>query len=233
MRSASDSTLAVTLAAMSRDLLAQNTVQRTLDRILAHTVELVDGCEHAGILLLHKGEVETVATTGELVRRSDRFQADLGEGPCFDAASNGEQVYRIADLSSTEQRWPSYVPKARELGIGSMMGFLLFTDEDEFGALDLYSSQPGAFTEQSELIGWLVASHAAVAMSSARLGAQLHASIATRQLIGQALGIVMERFKVSEDQAFEVLKRSSQHRNVKLREIAEQITTTGEIPGAR
>lgn len=78
-----------------------------------------------------------------------------------------------------------------------------------------------------------MASHAAVAMSSARLGEQLHASIASRQAIGEALGIVMERHKVSEGQAFDVLRTSSQHRNVKLREVAEQVITTGEIPGAR
>ncbi|GAB3297998.1 ANTAR domain-containing protein [Parasphingorhabdus pacifica] len=240
MSNGSEDKLAVTLAHMSRDLLAQDTVQHTLDRITEHATTLVDGCEHAGVLTLHgrRGEtqrrqVETLAVTSDLVRQSDRVQAELDEGPCLDAAKHSEQVYRIADMSSTEHRWPRYVPKARELGISSMMGFLLFTDEDEFGALDLYSSQPNAFTERSELIGWIVASHAAVAFSSARLRAQLHSAIATRQAIGEALGIVMERYKVSEDQAFAVLKTSSQHRNIKLRELAEEITTTGEIPGAR
>ncbi|MGW0893871.1 GAF and ANTAR domain-containing protein [Saccharopolyspora sp. NPDC002578] len=233
MQGGSESNLAVTMAEMSRDLLAQDTVQRTLDRIVEHAIDLVDGCEHAGILLLQKGKVETLAVSDDLVRRSDRIQAELREGPCFDAAANSEQVYRIADLNDNQQRWPRYGPRARDLGIGSMMGFLLYTDADEFGALDLYSSRPGAFTERAELTGWLVASHAAVAMSSARLGAQLHSSITTRQVIGEALGIVMERYKVGEDQAFEVLKTGSQHRNVKLREIAEQITRTGEVPGER
>lgn len=240
MSNGSEEKLSVALAHMSRELLAQDTVEHTLDRIIEHAVTLVDGCEHAGVLTLHgrRGEtqsrqVETLSVTSDLVRQSDRAQAELDEGPCLDAAKHLEQVYRIADMSSTEHRWPRYAPKARELGVGSMMGFLLYTEEDELGALDLYSSQPNAFTEHSELVGWLLASHAAVAFSSARLDAQLHSAIATRQHIGEALGIVMERYKISEDQAFEVLKRSSQHRNVKLREIAEQITNTGEIPGAR
>lgn len=226
--------LAFSLARMSRDLLAQDTVQATLDRIVEQAVKLVDGCEHAGILLLHrKQEVETAAATGELVHKSDQAQGDLGEGPCFDAVEYGQEVYRIPDLSEPVPQWPDYVPKARQLGIGSMMGFLLFTAEDTFGALDLYSTQPHAFTEPSERVGWLVASHAAVAFSSARLNDQWQTAIATRQDIGEALGIVMERYKLTEDQAFAVLKRSSQDRNVKLREIAHQITTTGEIPGAR
>lgn len=111
-------------------------------------------------------------------------------------------------------------------------GLLAYTDEDEFGALDLYSTRPDAFTEHSELVGWILASHAAVAFSSARLDAQLQSAVASRQSIGEALGLIMERFKISEDRAFDVLETSSQHRNVKLRNIAEQVNETGEIPGA-
>lgn len=233
MGNASWDDLAVALADMSRDLLAQDTVQHTLDRICAHAVELVAGCEHAGILGLHGGQVDTLSVTSDLVSQSDRFQAELGEGPCLDTTRNAEPVYRIADMTSTQSRWPRYAPKARELGVGSMMGFLLYTDEDQFGALDLYSSRPNAFTERSELVGWILASHAAVAFSSARHSAQLQSAIATRQSIGEALGIIMERYKISEDQAFDMLKTSSQHRQLKLRDIAEQVTVTGEIPEER
>lgn len=222
--------LAVALARMSRDLLAQDTVQHTLDRICAHALELVVGCEHAGILALRGRQVESLSATSNLVRQSDRLQTDLDEGPCLDAARYAEPVYRIGDMTSTLSRWPRYAPKARELGVGSMMGFLLYTDEDQLGALDLYSSRPNAFTERSELVGWILASHAAVAFSSARHTAQLKTAIATRQSIGEALGIVMERYKISEDQAFDMLKTSSQHRQVKLRDIAEQVTVTGEVP---
>ncbi|CAM05926.1 ANTAR domain-containing protein [Saccharopolyspora erythraea NRRL 2338] len=234
MNNGSHEGLAVALARMARDLLAQNTVQSTLDRIASFAVELVDGCEHAGILLVHPGrEIQTAAATSDLVRESDRLQGELGEGPCLDAARNREEVYRIADMTREEYRWTRYVPHARRMGIGSMMGFLLYTDEDELGALDLYSSRPSAFTEHSELVGWLLASHAAVAFSSARTAAQLHAAIATRQDIGEALGIIMERYKITGDEAFKVLKHSSQEHNVKLRDIARRITETGSIPGAR
>ncbi len=226
--------LAIGLAQMARDLIAQDSVQATLDRIVAHAVDLVEGCQDAGVLLLHRGgRVETAAASSELVQQSDQLQGQLGEGPCFDAAFRKQQAYRIVDMETTVEQWPRYAPRARELGIGSMMGFLLFTDEGDLGALDLYSSEPNMFTQHSELVGWLLASHAAVAFSGARATAQMRAAIDTRQHIGEALGIVMERYKLTEDRAFELLKKISQDRNIKLRDIAEQINTTGEAPADR
>lgn len=136
-------------------------------------------------------------------------------------------------MTTTVDRWPRYASKARELGIGSMLSFLLFTEEDDLGALDLYSTQPGALTERSEQVGWLLASHAAVAFSSARHEAQLRDAIATRQDIGEALGIVMERYKLPEQDAFAVLRKTSQDRNIKLRDLARTISESGEIPGGQ
>lgn len=226
--------LGTKLAHMARDLLAQNSVQDTLARIVEHAVDIVDGCSDAGVLVLrHRQRVETLAVTSEAVRASDQIQGELNEGPCVDAAKEGEQIYRISDLTESQQRWPNYAPYARKLGFRSMMGFLLFTDEDHFGALDLYGTQPHAFTEHSEQAGWILASHAAVALSSARTEADLHRAIDTRQEIGEALGIVMERYKLSEDQAFDKLRKSSQDRNIKLRDLAHQVTRTGDIPGAQ
>lgn len=226
--------LAVGLAQMARDLITQDSVQATLDRIVAHAVDLVDGCQDAGVLLLRgRTRVETAAASSDLVHRSDQLQAELGEGPCFDAAFQKGQSYRIADMESTVEGWPHFAPRARELGIGSMMGFLLYTDDGDLGALDLYSPEPNTFTQHSELVGWLLASHAAVAFSGARTNAQMQAAIETRQLIGEALGIVMERYKRTEDQAFDLLKKISQQHNIKISVLAEQITTTGEAPESR
>lgn len=226
--------LATKLAQMSRTLLAQTTVQQTLDQVVHHAVGLVDNCDNAGVLVLSdRSRVSTLAASSALVHHSDQAQDNAGEGPCFDAARETEQVYRIADMNDTENRWPTYAPKARELGIGSMMGFLLFTEEGTLGALNMYSDRARAFTDRSEQVGWILASHAAVAFSSARSSAQLHTAMETRNEIGEALGIVMERYKVTEDDAFTVLKKTSQDRNIKLRDIARAIVQTGEIPGAR
>ncbi|HEV7650340.1 MAG TPA: GAF and ANTAR domain-containing protein [Actinophytocola sp.] len=221
--------LATALAQMARDLLTQDTVQQTLDRIIAYAVDLVDGCERAGVLTIESGTLRTLAATDEIAAASDRIQLELGEGPCLDSTLRGERVYRIADMA-TDTRWPRYAPQALALGIGSAMGFLLYTRERNLGALNLYGGRRNAFTEQSEHIGWLLASHAAVAFASARSDAQLQQAIASRQEIGEALGIVMERHKVTEQQAFDLLRRQSQDRNVKLRELARQLAETGELP---
>lgn len=219
------------MASMARDLLAQDSVGATLDRITASAVALVPGCEAAGILLLHGKRVETVAPTHDLVVESDRLQERLEEGPCFDAAHSrtGERVFRIADFTQDQPRWPAYAPQARDLGVGSMMGFLLFTEDEEFGALDLYSRRPGSFTPDSETAGWLLASHAAVAFSSARSHAQMEQAIATRHVIGEAMGILMGSHHLTEDQAFDVLRRFSQEHNIKLREVARQVCEHGRL----
>ncbi|WP_329249663.1 GAF and ANTAR domain-containing protein [Actinoallomurus sp. NBC_01490] len=222
--------LATALAQMARDLLAQDSLQQTLDRIVRHAVHLVQGCESAGIMILHGGRVRTLAATDDVVLTSDRIQGEVGQGPCFDAVRTGAESYRIENLNDQVERWPRYAPRARELGIGSMLGFKLFTEEQNLGALDLYSSRPGALTEHSERIGWLLASHAAVAFASARADADLHVAISSRQDIGMAVGILMERHKLSADQAFAMLSQASQRRNVKLREIARRVVETGEAP---
>lgn len=162
---------AVTVAHIAREFLAQRTVQDALNRITQLAVEIVDGCDHAGILLVRPGgKVETAMATSRLVMDSDQAQGDLGEGPCFDAARS-EETYRVVDMR-TENRWPRYAPKALELGIGSMMGFQLFADEENLAALDLYSERPYGFTVESERKAWIFASHAGVALVGVHQGKQ-------------------------------------------------------------
>ncbi|KKD07615.1 MULTISPECIES: GAF and ANTAR domain-containing protein [unclassified Streptomyces] len=219
------------MASMARDLLAQESVDATLERITASATELVEGCDAAGILVLHDKKVETLAPTHALVTESDLLQQQLGEGPCFDAApsSREEWVFRVADLTVEHQRWPAFAPQAQALGVGSMMGFLLFTEEGDFGALNFYSRKVGAFTETSELAGWLLASHAAVAFSSARTHAQMEHAVATRHVIGEAMGILMGSHRLTEEEAFNVLRRYSQANNIKLREVARRVCEEGSL----
>lgn len=160
---------AVTVAHIARELLAQRSVRETLDRITQLAVEIVDGCDHAGILVVQRGgKVKTATATSQLVFDSDKAQGELGEGPCFDAARS-EQNYRVVDMR-TEKRWPRFAPKALELGIGSMMGFQLFADEENLGALDLHSEHPYGLTVESERKAWIFASHAGVALAGVRHG---------------------------------------------------------------
>lgn len=222
---------AVALAEMARDLLAQDSAQDTLDRIVEHATVLINGCDHAGILTVRRGEVHALAATSDLVRRADRIQQDLQEGPCFDAVTDRQQVYTIQDLRRPHDRWPHFAPELNKLGMGSAMGFLLFTEDDDLGALNVYSRQPGTFDEAAQRAGWILASHAAVAFSAARTHQQLGHALETRHEIGEAMGILMERHGLTEDTAFKVLKKASQDRNIKLREIARLICETGEKPG--
>lgn len=219
----------IALADMARDLLAQKTLQATLDRVVAYAVQLVDGCEHAGILLLHQGnQLTTPAATSDLVRESDRAQHELGEGPCFDTLHDQYRVHRIADMATHSAQWTRFAPRAHELGIGSMLGLLLYTDQEELGALNLYSTQRQVFTESSERVGWLLASHAAVLYSAARTHSQLETAVASRREIGEALGLVRATYHLGDEQALQLLKKVSQDRHMKLRDLAQAINA-GEL----
>lgn len=222
------------MAVLARRLLEQESVQATLDEIASAAVELVEGCDAAGILALRKGQAVTLAACGDMVSESDRRQGELREGPCFDLArqKDGARVYRIADMNRPEPTWERFAAAARELGVGSMTGVLLYTDNDDFGALNLYSSRPGAFGEDIETAGWLLASHAAVALADARTIDQLQHGLETRHAIGEAMGILMERHGLSEDDAFSVLRSISQHHNIKLRDVAQRVRTDRTDPAS-
>ncbi|MFF4759515.1 GAF and ANTAR domain-containing protein [Streptomyces sp. NPDC001292] len=221
------------MAQLARRLLAQDSPQETLDEIVRAAVELIDGCEASGILAVRKGRAVTLAANGDMVMESDRLQGEMDEGPCFDAARrvDGDRLFRIADLTRPQPAWPRYAPAARDLGIGSMMGFLLYTQDQDFGALNLYSSRPGSFTADSETAGWLLASHAAVAVAGARTVDQLEHALETRHAIGEAMGILRERHGLSEEDAFAVLRRISQHHNIKIRDVARTIRTDARKQG--
>ncbi|MEE4544072.1 GAF and ANTAR domain-containing protein [Streptomyces sp. V4-01] len=216
---------------MARELLAQRSVDDTVAHITRSAITLVPGCDASGILVLDGGRAQTLAPTEKLVVDSDRLQARTKQGPCFEAArfKGTKQVYRIGDLGSERERWQTFSPQAHALGVGSMMGFLLFTEDEDFGALNFYSRTPGAFTEASETAGVLLASHAAVALSSARTHAQLSQAMTTRHLIGEAIGILMGARRLTEQQAFDVLRRYSQERNIKLREVAARVREQGSL----
>lgn len=136
----------------------------------------------------------------------------------------------MAGFTEAEPRWADFVAEARKRGVGSMMGFLLYAEDEDFGALNFYSRRPGAFTQESERAGVILASHAAVALSAARTHAQMEQVLATRHQIGQAMGIHMARHNISENQAFNTLRRYSQDNNVKLREVALLVCEQGGLP---
>lgn len=224
-----DPGLADRLSDLARTLEQQPDAQLTLDAIVRAAVETVPGAQHASISVIRRRrEVETRASTDGFAHAIDQAQYDSGHGPCLDALYD-EATVRLPDLPA-EPRWPAFIRAARALGVGSMLAVQLFVVGDDLGALNLSSREPSAFDDESEHVALLFASHAAVAMSGAQERALLRKAVSTRQLIGQAQGVLMERFKITDEQAFALLVRASQDRNRKLTAIADQLVRSGELP---
>lgn len=177
-----------------------------------------------GILLISGGnKFETVAPTSELLRTLDHAQQQLGQGPCVAAALNN-LVVRSEDLRS-ESRWPQFAAAAVDVGgILSSMSFQLYTSEGKMGALNLFAFSPNAFGPDEEAAGEVLAAHAALALTAVRTEEQLRSAVASRDVIGQAKGMLMERFDIDAIRAFELLTRLSQETNTRLSVIAQRIT---------
>jgi GAF domain-containing protein len=205
-------------------------VEATLQAITASAVATVPHAADCGIsYVIGRREIEPRASTGELSRLVDSLQERLGQGPCMDAVWD-QQVVRVDDVGA-DGRWPEFSRPAAELGVGSMLCFQLFVAGNRLGALNLYSRAPRAFDVESQDIGLVFASHAAVALAGALNEQHLRTGMGNRDVIGQAKGILMERHKLTAPQAFAVLARVSQELNRRLIDIAVELTDTGIVPG--
>jgi GAF domain-containing protein len=223
------------LAGLARQLAAETDRDGVLRRVVDVAVTEIDGAEHAGITVLAARTVTTPVATSNLVRDVDQFQYATGEGPCLTAALENVPVVRVDDLHA-DTRWPEFSTAATGLGVRSMLSFQLYTSKngtdvgsDTIGALNIYAGRPHAFTDDSVHTGALLAAHAAVAATAAERTDSLQIALQSRDVIGQAKGILMERFKLPADQAFDLLIAASQHTNTKLRAVAERLTATGEL----
>lgn len=217
--------LAVRMAELARGIASPRPLEQVLADVTAAAVELIPRADVAGVLLVKKGgEFETLADTDSVVAKLDKLQNDFREGPCYDAALQ-ETIVRTGDLR-TESRWPRYAPAAVQHGVLSSMSFKLYTADRTAGALNVFSSEAGAWDAEAETIGSVFAAHAAAAILAARHGEQLQSAVSTRDRIGQAKGIIMERFSVDDVRAFELLRQLSQERQVKLVDVAQRIIET-------
>jgi GAF domain-containing protein len=204
-------------------------VEGTLQAITSAAIIVVPGAEECGIsYVIGRSRVEPRASTSDLPRQVDALQERLGQGPCMDAVWE-QQVVRVDDVGA-DDRWPEFARQASELGVGSMLCFQLFVAGDQLGGLNLYAGKPGAFDDESQDMGQMFAAHAAVAVAGAEHEENLRAGMGSRDVIGQAKGILMERYKLTADQAFGVLTRVSQELNRKLADVAGELTDTGVVP---
>lgn len=197
-------------------------IDSTLESVVEAAVASLPGVDHAGITVAHRdGRLQTRASTSDLVRQLDEVQYELGEGPCLYAIDGG-RVVTVNHLAH-DQRWPTFVARAAALGVRAQMGLQLHLDDKVLGGLNLYSVSVDEWDSEVEDAAELLAAHAALAMGYVRSVENLNAGLQTRKVIGQALGILMERHGLHEDQAFAYLRRMSSTHNVKLRDVAAHL----------
>jgi transcriptional regulator with GAF, ATPase, and Fis domain len=201
------------------------------------TKTLMPGRPETSVLLLVKDRPSTVVHTGQLAVDLDETQYERGHGPCLHAARTGE----LTEITDTrcETRWRDYVGRAAERGNLSSLSIPLVIDEDEqvMGALNIYARKVDAFDEDSRSAATRFGPYAAVAagnmyayQSARNMADNLQAALESRAVIDQAKGVLMERYKLTPDQAFQMLAQASMHANRKVRDIADQLVHTGVLP---
>ncbi len=217
------------LAELAIALHDEPSVDETIDRVLDYARKAVD-CEYAGVVFVHgRQRVETAAATDPLVEKLDQLQMECGEGPDVTVLSDRFSV--LVSDTHTESRWPAWAVRVAAHGIRSLISVRLYTSASTIGTLNLYDSRPDRFDIDDQAVAHLLARHAAVALASARTTENLWQAVDARKLVGQAQGILMERYSLTADQAFAVLMRYSQDNNLKLRDVAGQLVEHRSLPG--
>ncbi len=221
------STVVERLADLSTSLDLRD-VATSLTRVCAAAVATIEGAEYAGIIRAEPAHLAGFAASDSLAERIDRLQCDTGEGPSI-AAIHDQHTVRIADLAS-EQRWPRFTPQASADGVRAVLAIRMSVGKRGWGALTLYSTKPAVFRPQDEITGLLLATYAAIAAADVQQQEHLRAGLVSRDLIGQAKGVLMERYQVDERRAFALLVRLSQDNNRRLIDIADRVVRTREDP---
>jgi transcriptional regulator with GAF, ATPase, and Fis domain len=221
-----NSNIGTVMADLARSLSTPDDLDGVLRRVTSASVSMIPGTDCADILIVSgRKKFESLASTSELPPQLDAVQVKFGQGPCLDAAVDAFLV-RSNDLEF-EARWPRFTKAALDAGVRSMLSFQLYTRTDTAGALNLFAFEPNAFDDESIEVGEVLAAHAAVAIIAARTDLQLRSALVNREIIGQAKGMLMERFRIPADQAFGLLTKLSQDSNTPLSQIAKRIVEAG------
>ena len=221
--------IAQAIAVAARALYDAQTLEEALQRIVDVAAESVPGFDQVGISTVSRtGEVRTRAATGDLVRSLDDIQYGLEEGPCYDTLQEKDAV--VAPDLASDRRWPRYVPAAVEHGVLSQLAIKLYLDkEGTMGGLNFYSTTSAEVDPQAEPIAELFATQAALALGNVRERETLNQALQTRQVIGQAVGMLMERYRINSERAFEFLVRASSVGNHKLRDVAQELVSQHDV----
>jgi GAF domain-containing protein len=223
------------LVALTELMANDESLVGTLERVAGIACRAVPSCESAGVTLAQDGLPITPAFSGAAAPAIDQAQYDDGVGPCL-LAYRERRVVVCPDTFDVAEEWPAFAQAAADHGIRSSLSLPLVLRDRGLGALNLYASTPGAFDQDMIELGRLFGAQAAVAISNAellshtrRLTENLQTALESRDIIGQAKGILMNERKLTADEAFDLLRRTSQRLNIKLREIADRVVLTGEL----
>ncbi|MFL6106228.1 MAG: GAF and ANTAR domain-containing protein [Marmoricola sp.] len=220
----SASEIAQALTAAVRELDAAQDAETALRAVTSSAVISLPGIDHAGVLLMRvNGSIETKGGTSDLPQKLDALQYEVKEGPCYDAAVPDNPDVLVANQIRHDQRWPQYVPRAVQLGLRAQVGIRLFNRDGILGALNLYATESDEIPDETVDAAQLFAANAAVILARVGLEANLRAAMETRTAIGVATGLVMAKYGVTQEQAFQYLTRLSQTSNTKLRVVADSI----------
>jgi GAF domain-containing protein len=223
--------MAETFARLALELHDADGVEETIEAVVQFALQALN-CSYAGIALTAKGaQAQVAAVTDPVVADVYDLQLSSSVGPLVTVLRERTTVL-IRD-TTTDDRWPEWAAKVAALGVRSVLDVPLLTGSDvtrTVGALGLYSPTPDAFGDDDEAIAHILARHAAVAVASARHDETMTTAVDARKLVGQAMGILMERFDVDSDRAFAILQRYSQDNNIKLRDVAQQLIDTRKLP---
>jgi hypothetical protein len=204
-------------------------LEDTLGRIVHAAVETVPGVDAGGVSMTENGQVESRVPTIENISKLDQLQSELHEGPCITAVDDPPPTGVVVadDLAGPEdrERWPNFAPQAVETGYRAILSTQLSTTGARRAALNLYAERPGSFDADARMTAGLFATQASLLLYGADSTAEITRALANRDVIGQAKGILMERFGLSDQAAFEMLVTSSQKTNLKLVDVARWLTT--------
>jgi GAF domain-containing protein len=223
---------ALAFAKVAQTLRAAATPLATAEEIVDYTRSQLDA-DHAGLTVLRsKHRLETVTSTDPLVERADLLQEELGEGPCRDRSWRHETL--TSSNLADDPRWPRWAAEVCALGVASVLACELTSVEGwRTGTINVYWNRPRTFTGDDIAFANIFARHAALALTHSMNEAGLNVAMDGRKLIGQAQGILMVTYNLDQDRAFEVLRRYSQDRNIKLRDVAEEVVATRKLPTLR
>lgn len=214
---------------MALELQDEPTTERTIERI-AEFAMASTSCDDAGIMLVRgRNQIETAAATSSRVGESHSLQIIFDEGPCLDAIEGGP-LYVSGDVA-VDLRWPAWGRAIAEFGMRSVLSIRLETRARRYGSLNLYAERLNAFDDDDVAVASIFVSHASVALAAADNEEGLQYAIDARKLIGQAQGILMERYDLTADRAFDFLRRQSQDNNIKLRDVAAWVVENRKSTG--